>query len=94
MNFTMTATIALTVLNCALTIILVGMYARSVLRVRASFPIGLLLLASLFLLQNAVALYEYLTMMSYLAPGLEPFELIFSLLQTAAFALMLWLATR
>jgi hypothetical protein len=70
------------------------MYARSALRVRAAFPIGLLVLASLFFIQNCVALYEYITMMSFLAPGLEPFAFAFSLLQTAAFALMLWLATR
>jgi len=90
----MTATVALTGVNLLLTVTLVALYARSALRVRAAFPIGLLLLASLFLIQNAAALYQYLTMMAYLAPGLEPFALVFSILQFGAFSLMLWLAMR
>jgi hypothetical protein len=90
----MTATVALTALSFALTALLVFIYARLAVRVRASFPIGLTVLASLFLIQNAVALYQYATMMDYLAPGLEPFALAFAALQAAAFTLMLWLATR
>jgi hypothetical protein len=84
----MEVTMWLTALNVILTIALTVVYARNAIRIPSVFTAGLLLFAVLFLAQNAVALYFAVTMMPYLAPGLENYALAFAILQTLAFSIL------
>ena len=67
---------------------LLYVYGANLRKVQSLFTGGLFVFAALFLIQNAIALYFSITMMPYYAPGLESYMLVFTLLQTAAFAFM------
>ena len=88
----MTATTILTTVSTLLLLLLGGIYGRSFVRMRSMFTLGLLLFVVLFLIQNAVALYFYVTMMPYFASGLEMYAFTFALVQTLAFAVLAKLA--
>ena len=64
-------------------------YIRNLRKIRSNFTIGLLIFALLFLIQNIVSLYFYLTMMDYYVPAVELHVFIFTLLQTIGFAILL-----
>jgi hypothetical protein len=86
----MTTAMILTGVNIVLVLGLLVVYVRSLLRVRSVFAAGLLIFALLFLLQNIVSFYFYLTMMPYFVAGLEGYVLTFTALQTVAFAILNW----
>ncbi len=87
-------TTMLTGLNLLLILGLVTVYGMTLKNACTMHTIGLLIFASLFLVQNAVALYFYLTMMPYFAAGLESYALVLAALQTIAFAIMNWITWR
>lgn len=89
---TMTAAMVLTGVNVLLMVSLFVVYVRSFMRMRSAFTAGLLVFTALFLLENAVTFYYYVTMMPLFVAGLEGFALFFTALQTAAFAILNWLA--
>lgn len=68
---------------------LLYIYAKNLQHVKSKFTIGLFLFALLFLLQNAVSLYYYLTMMKYYVDDVAMHVFILTLLQTIAFIVML-----
>ena len=71
---------------------LLYIYAKNLQHAKSRFTIGLFLFAFLFLLQNAVSLYYYLTMMTYYVDAVAVHVFILTLLQTIAFLLMLKLS--
>lgn len=77
-----------TVLNLFLIISLIFVYAKNMVKFKTSFTFGLFLFAFLFLVQNAVMLYFFVTMMPYYAAGVEVYTFIFSVLQTVAFLIL------
>ena len=81
-----------TVLTGISTLFLLGLlyvYIKNLKHVRSNFTIGLLIFAVLFLIQNLVSLYYYITMMKYYAPEVEIHVFIITLLQAIGFAILL-----
>ena len=81
-----------TILTGISTLLLLGLlyvYHKNLKNIKSKFTIGLFIFALLFLLQNLVSLYFYLTMMDYYAPQIEVHVFIFSLLQAIAFLILL-----
>lgn len=81
-----------TILTAVSTVILAGLlhvYIKNLKKIKSNFTVGLLVFALLFLMQNLVSLYFYLTMMEYYVPAVELHVFIFTLLQTIGFAILL-----
>ena len=68
---------------------LLHIYIKSLRKIKSKFTIGLLVFALLFLLQNFISLYFYLTMMDYYAPEVEVHVFALALLQAIAFLILL-----
>jgi hypothetical protein len=91
MNAQMHAITALTLINTLLLVIILVINLRSYLRMRAQYTLFVLLFTGLFLLQNLVSGYYFLTMMSYYVPEVTTHILILSICQTLAFSTLLWM---
>ena len=81
-----------TILASISTLLLAGLlyvYIKNLKNIKSKFTIGLFVFALLFLLQNLVSLYYYLTMMKYYSPEVEVHVFILTLLQTIAFIILL-----
>jgi len=76
------------VFNLFLIISLIFVYLRNLIKFKSTFTFGLFLFAFLFLMQNAVLLYFFLTMMPYYATGVETYAFIFSVVQAIAFLIL------
>ena len=85
----MNVTTTLTGISILLLFGLLFVYYKNLKTARSKFTIGLFIFAVLFLIQNSVSLYYYLTMMAYYAPEVEVHVFILTLLQTIAFAILL-----
>ena len=82
----------ITILTIISTLILCGLlyvYFKNLKQIKSKFTIGLFIFAVLFLIQNLVSLYFYITMMDYYVPTVETHVFIFTLLQTIGFAVLL-----
>lgn len=84
----MTLTNIATAINLALILGLMYVYLRNLRMMRSGFVWGLLLFTIIFLVQNAVALYFFITMMPYFAAGTEGWVFSLTLLQTIAFSVL------
>jgi hypothetical protein len=80
--------------NVLLLLGLVWIYGGSFMKVRAQFTAGLLFFAALFLVQNLISLYSFLTMFMYYAPGVTSIVLSITVVQTAGLAIILWTGMR
>ena len=89
MPILMTLTTILTAISTLILAALLHVYIKNLRKIKSSFTIGLMIFAILFLLQNIVSLYFYLTMMDYYVPAVELHVFIFTLLQTIGFAILL-----
>ena len=81
-----------TVITAISTIFLLGLlyiYYKNLRNAKSKFTIGLFIFALLFLIQNIVSLYYYITMMEYYAPEVEVHVFIITLLQTIGFGILL-----
>ena len=85
----MTICAALTIVSIIALLGLIYVYSRSLKAIKSKFTIGLLVFASLFLLQNIISLYYYFAMMEYYVPKVENHMLILNVLQTLAFLILL-----
>ena len=83
--------LAVSGINIILVAALLYAYIKNFKDIPSSFTFGLILFAALFLIHNIVLFYFSVTMMMYYAAGLEPFVLVFTALQAAAFAVMNWI---
>jgi hypothetical protein len=68
---------------------LIWTYASSFRKVQAQFIVGLLFFAALFLVQNLIALYSFLTMFMYYASEVGGLVLAITLVQSAGLGVML-----
>ena len=91
MNTIMMATTTLTAISVVLLLVLIILYIRNLRKIRSQLLIGLLIFTTLFFVQNIIALYYCLTMMDYYVPEVEFMVFIFSIIQTIAFSVMLWI---
>lgn len=91
MDATMTATTLFTVLSTVLLIALLAIYLRNMRHVKSRLLIGLMIFTVVFLVQNMFSMYYSLTMMDYYVPAVSIHILVFSIMQTIAFSVMLWI---
>ena len=81
-------------INVLLLMGLLWIYASSFRKVRAEFTAGLLFFAGLFLVQNLISLYSFLTMFMYYAAGVTWIVLTITIVQTAGLGIVLWTGLR
>ncbi len=81
-------------LNALLLLALLAIYGNSFRKIHAQFTAGLIFFASLFLVQNLIALYSYVTMFMYFAAGVGGLVLAVTVAQTAGLAILLWMSAR
>jgi hypothetical protein len=91
MDALMSSITILTTISAVLLAILMIIYIRNLGKFKSGLLTGLLIFTALFFIQNIVSLYYYITMMNYYVPAVKIHVFIFSLLQTIAFAIMLWI---
>ena len=89
MAMLMNLTTILTIVSVVILGMLLHIYIKSLKKIKSKFTISLLVFALLFLLQNLISLYYYLTMMKYYSPEVEVHVFILTLLQTIAFSILL-----
>ena len=68
-------------LNVAILLGLLYMYAKITLRSRALYPVGLVLFATLLLLQNLVTAYSYFVMTPFFGDAVLPYLATISILE-------------
>jgi len=76
--------------NILLLLALIGIYLNSYRKIRAQFTAGLLFFAAMFLVQNLITLYSFLSMFMYFASDVTGLVLLITLVQTAGLAALLW----
>jgi hypothetical protein len=81
-------------LNVVLLAGLIAIYVNSYRRLRAEFTAGLIFFASVFLVQNLIALYSYVAMFMYYASGVGELVLAITVAQTAGLSVLLWMSLR
>jgi len=82
----------ITILTVISTLLLMGLlhvYYKNLKAAKSKFTIGLFVFALLFLVNNLVSLYFYITMMDYYVPAVELHVFILALLQAIGFAILL-----
>jgi len=95
LNETMAQVAALfSAINVLLLLALLWIYGSSFRKVKAEFTVGLLFFAALFLAQNLISLYSFLTMFMYYAAGITWIVLTITIVQTAGLAIILWTGLR
>ena len=77
------------VVNVLLLAGLIWIYASNLRRVRAQFTAALVFFAVLFLVQNLISLYSFLTMFMYYASEVGGLVLAITLVQSAGLGVML-----
>lgn len=87
-------TLGLVLLNIIVLLWIIVIHARNFREIKSSFTCGLLIFTSVFLIENLVAAYFYLTMMPYYADGLEFPVLLLTSLQTIAFVVFLYVTRK
>ena len=85
----MNITTGITFLSTLLLLGLLYVYYRNLKSAKSKFTIGLFIFAALFMVQNLVSLYYFITMTSYYAPEVEMHVFILTLLQTFGFGILL-----
>ncbi len=89
MSMLMYASVAGASLNIALLVLLLLVYGTTYSKMRTRFTLGLLIFALLFLTQNAITLFSYVTMMSFYAEAVDMHVALFTWAQTAGLAILL-----
>ena len=90
----MYATVGLGLVDAGLAAGLLAVYARSYRQVKAPFTVGLMMFAALFLVQNLLAAYSYLSMMAFFPDPVQPYMLAVMALEAVALAIMLYSANK
>lgn len=88
------AAAAFSFLNVLLLLGLVFTYGNSLRQIKAQFTAGLLFFAAILLVQNLIALYSYVAMFMYFAPGAGALVLSITAAETAGLAVLLWMSLR
>jgi len=94
MSDMMIASIVVGGLNVVLASVLLFVYRGVYVRTKAPFTIALLLFAAAFLVQNAIVVYSFVTMMSIVPGALDPYLLAIGAFEALGLAAMLWSASR
>ena len=89
MAILMNITLALNIISALSLIGLIYVYYNNLMKIKSKFTVGLMIFAASFLLQNFVALYFHITMMEFYTAKYEVYECFFTIIQTAAFLILL-----
>ena len=87
----MSLTTWLTGLNILLLFSVLYVYFRNMIKMKSAFTSGLFIFTSLFLIQNLVSLYFFITMLPYFVSEVELHVFLLTILQTLAFIILNWL---
>jgi len=90
----MIASILVGGLNIVLAAILLFVYRGVYARTKAPFTLALLLFATAFLIQNALVVYSFVSMMALVPSALDPYLLAIGAFEALGLGAMLWSATR
>ncbi len=85
----MKATTILAAISTLLLLALLYVYTKNLRKIKSKFTIGLFIFALLFLIQNLVSLFYFITMMDYYSAEVEAHVFILTLLQAIGFAVLL-----
>jgi hypothetical protein len=81
------------VVGAAANLVFVGLllyvYGTTYKKMKTGFTLGLIIFATLFLIQNIITLFSYLTMMSLYASGVELHVTLFTWTQTIGLGVLL-----
>lgn len=94
MALLMNLTTILTAINIILIIILLYVYIKNFKKIKSMFTFGLLIFAILFLIQNIISFYFFVTMTPYFVNMVEIYVFLFSLIQTLAFVILNWITLK
>jgi len=94
MSQLMIASIVVGAANVVLASILLLVYRGVYTRTKAPFTLALLLFATAFLVQNALVVYSFVTMMAIIPSALDPYLLAIGALEALGLGAMLWTASR
>jgi hypothetical protein len=94
MSQLMIASIFVGAVNIVLTAMLLVVYRGVYARTKAPFTVALLLFAAAFLVQNALVLYSFITMMAIVPSALDPYLLAIGTFEALGLGAMLWSASR
>jgi len=94
MSQLMIASIVVGAANVVLASILLLVYRGVYTRAKAPFTLALLLFATAFLVQNALVVYSFVTMMAIIPSALDPYLLAIGALEALGLGAMLWTASR
>ncbi len=89
MSFLMYASIAGAAANLVLLGLLSYVYGSTYRQLRTGFTLGLLVFAGLFVVQNAITLFSYLTAMPIYAAGVDLHVALFTWAQTVGLGVLL-----
>jgi hypothetical protein len=90
----MNLTLIFSIINIVLIMFILIIQARNFKVIKSPFTIGLLLFAFVFLIQNLLSTYYFVTMMKFYAKGLDIPAFINTILQTIAFSAFLYISNR
>jgi hypothetical protein len=79
-------------LNVVLLLGLIAVYGNSFRKIRARFTVGLLFFFAIFLVQNLLAFYSYITMFMYYADEVAGLVLGITFTQTVGLSILLRLS--
>ncbi len=81
-------------INVLLLLGLLAIYLSSFRKVRAEFTAGLIFFSGLFLVQNLLSLYSFVTMFMYYARDVAGLVLAITVVQTGGLGILLWMSLR
>ncbi len=90
----MIGSIGVALVNAALAAVLLVVYGGVYRGTKAPFTLALLAFAAAFLLQNALVMYSYATMMPVLPAAMTPYLLGIGVFEAGGLGAMVWTATR
>ena len=89
MAIIMDVSAAVSIANILVIIGLLSIYVRVYSSSRAQFTLGLVFFASLLLIQNAIAVYSYISMAPFFTDAIQPYLLAIHIIELAGLSVLL-----
>lgn len=83
-----------TAINVVMLLALLLVYVQNYREIKASFSLGLIIFAAVFLLQKVVTLYMSIFLMFDFGETVGMYMFILEILETIAFSVLLWITMR
>jgi hypothetical protein len=88
----MTWTLGFVIVNIILLVYLALFHLNHVRKIKSGFTLGLLIFVLVFLIQNLMAAYFYLTMMPLYVSSVEIPVFVTTVIETLAFLIYVWIS--